>query len=152
MSTPLYRNPRAWRARIAQVAIWAGPAALGAIPFNTDGITPHETFWAFVLAALAAGVAIAMEIYLRRYVTAIDVDTNGIVFTTLTTFGRKQIRHGRNEIRHAGSRHDKANFGVSPRVDNQWVALHTTTGKFAYVLDVTPPATIDDKALRKALG
>lgn len=152
MSTPLYRNKRAWRARIAQVAIWAAPVALGTIPFNTDRITPGETFWAFVLAALAAGVAITMEVYLRRYVTAIDTDANSVVFTTLTTFGRRRVRHGRNEIHYAGRRRDRANYGVSPSVDNQWVALHTKTGKFAYILDVTPPATMDDNALRKALG
>ncbi|MBL8559114.1 MAG: hypothetical protein JNM47_10365 [Hyphomonadaceae bacterium] len=152
MTRNLYCNPRAWRARIAQAAIWLGVVAIGAIPFTTPSITPQETLIAYLFVALAVAAAVGVEIYLRRYVSAIDADANGVVFTTLTTFGRKQIRHGRGEIRHAGRRHDKARFGAAPSVDNHWIALHTAAGKFAFVLDVTPPATMDDDALRKALG
>ena len=77
---------------------------------------------------------------------------SGTVFTTLTTFGSKQTPHARSEIRNAGLRHDRANYPGAPSVDTQWISLHRKAGGFAYILDVTPPATIDEAALARALG
>lgn len=148
----LYRNPRAWRARIAQATLWLGVPLMISIPLTTPSTTPGDGVAAYVVAAVFLAAALGVEVYLRRYVTAIDADANSVVFTTLSTVGTQQKLHARGEIRHAGRRHDSAHFGFAPSVDNHWVALHTPDGKFAYVLDVTPPATVDDKALRAALG
>jgi hypothetical protein len=151
MST-LYRNPRAWRARVAQAALWIGAIAIAAAPLNSPPMTGGDQAIYAVGVLLVLGCAIAVEFFLRRYVVAIERAPDGALFTTLTTFGTMQRKRGRGEIRHAGARHDNTYYPGAPSVDNHWIALHRADGKFAYVLDVTPPATIDDKALRAALG
>jgi hypothetical protein len=149
----LYRNPRAWRARIVQAVVWVGLVAIAAIPLTPSApATTADLFAVSFGVVLAMAAVIGVEFFLRRYVVAIDAVEGGAVFTTLATFGQRRVRHGRNEIRHAGRRHDRAMYPGAPSVDNQWVSLQTTTGQFAYVIDVTPPATIDDAALQRALG
>lgn len=149
----LYRNPRAWRARIVQAAVWVGLAAMLSIPFAPS---PPPTAADLVATGfggvLAVGAAAGVEYFLRRYVVAIHATPSGAVFTTLTTFASKQTPHARGEIRAAGLRHDRAMIPGAPSVDNQWIALHRNEGGFAYVLDVTPPARIDQIALARALG
>lgn len=152
MSTSLYRNPRAWRARVAQGAMWVGVIAIATIPLNSPPMSGADMGVFIGGVALVLGAAIAVEIYLRRYVVAIDRADDGAVFTTLTTFATMRRKRGRGEIRYAGRRHDQSNIPVAPSVDNHWVSLHTATGQFAYLVDVTPPAQIDDKALKQALG
>lgn len=151
--TELYRNPRAWRARIVQVAVWIGLAVMISIPFTPSApATTADLIAVGFGVLLAIGAVIGVEYFLRRYVTAVHATPSGTVFTTLTTFGAKQTPHARSEIRNAGVRHDQAMYPGAPSVDNQWISLHRKEGGFAYILDVTPPATIDAAALARALG
>lgn len=152
MNTALYRNPRAWRGRVVQVALWVGVIAMATIPLNAPPMTGADMGVFIGGVALMLAAAIAVEVYLRRYVVAIDQAPDGAVFTTLTTFATMRRTHARGEIRYAGRRHDQSNIPGAPSVDNHWVSLHTPAGKFAYLVDVTPPAQIDDKALKQALG
>lgn len=149
----LYRNPRAWRARIVQVAVWIGVIVMLCIPFMPAApATPADRVAVGVGAALAIGAAAAVEYFLRRYVVALTVTPAGPVLTTLSTFGEKRTAHARNALRSAGRRHDAAMYPGAPSVDNHWIALQTADGGFAYILDVTPPAAIDEAALERALG
>ncbi|MDZ4775238.1 MAG: hypothetical protein SGJ23_00455 [Alphaproteobacteria bacterium] len=152
MSTNLYRNPRAWRARVAQAAIWIGLVALATIPLNAPPPTDADTAVYIGGMLLMIGAVIGMEIYLRRYVVAIDVSEGGADFTTLATLGHRRKRHGRGELRYAGERQDRFIAPGAPSVKNEWISIHDNRGRFAYVLDITPPATIDAKALKRALG
>jgi len=152
MNTPLYRNPRAWRVRVAQAAIWMGLAALATVPANAPAPTDADTAVFVGCMLLMIGAVISMEFYLRRYVVAIDLAQSGAHFTTLATIGHRRKRHGRGELRYAGQRQDRFIAPGAPSVRNEWISIHDNRGRFAYVLDITPPATIDDNALRKVLG
>lgn len=154
MTTSIYRNPRAWRVRVAQAAIWACAVFVVWIclfaPVNpNDGPADRIVMLAapvFVLACVAG-----FECYLRLYVVLIAQEADHIAVTTLATLHRRTLLLDKKRLRLGGQRHDRILPGLSPGVDNFSSRLRVTGWRLPLIVDETPPARLDRAALEKAL-
>lgn len=146
----IYRNPRAWRVRIAQAAIWAFPAALIWIAATAPaGTSAGELALVWSLAAVAAVLLLAFEIYLRVYVIEISTEREAVRITALATFHHRVIRPGAI-VGLGAERHERGSFGLSPSFNNRWLTLKLPGQWPPLIIDVTPPARLDRAALQRA--
>jgi hypothetical protein len=145
----IYFNPRVWRVRVAQTAIWAGAAALIWLFFSEDHATlatqDQIAVWFGLVFAIAC--VLAFEVYLRRYVVAIEREADGLAITTLATLHRRRL------LIRAGMLGQERNDRFVGRsvVDNNWSPLRLPGIWPPMVVDVTPPARLDRQALEAAL-
>jgi hypothetical protein len=143
--TKLYRNTRHGRLRLVQVALWLPAAFFVWLAWATRIEDPRNNHVAaLVLAPIFALVALALEVFLRRYVTALWRTASHFRVETLSTFGRTSRRHPLADVK----------FG--PVLKSDPVTTSLTTGfslnnahsrmrvrgrRLPYIIDVTvdPP-------------
>ena len=98
MSDPVdvvyFRNRRAWRMRVVQVAVWGGT---GLVIWLTSklGTNPNDSAADFVvvpiLAALCVAAVIVFELFQRQYLLEIRGHEGQLIFTTLATLHHRQF-------------------------------------------------------------
>ncbi len=147
----IYWNPRAWRVRFAQAAVWALPVALTWIAATADPATSAgELALVWGLAAAAAVLVLAFELYLRAYVIEITAEDRALRITTLATLHNRILRP--QSITGLGAdRHERGSFGLSPSFNNRWVTLKLPGQWPPLIIDETPPARLDRSALQRAV-
>jgi hypothetical protein len=145
----IYVNPRVWRVRVAQAAIWLAAAALIWLFFSEDHATmatpDRIAVWFGLVFAIAC--VLGFEVYLRRYVVAIVREADSLAITTLATVHRRRL------LIKAGRLGQERNDTFSGRsiVDNNWSPLAIPGIWPPMIVDVTPPARLDRQALDAAL-
>jgi len=151
---PLYLNPRGWRVRVAQAAIWLGALIilwlcfLAAPNFNNGPADQVVIVAAPIFSAFCVG---AFEIYLRHYVLAIAQADDKIIITTLASLHRRTLALDKRRLHLGGQRHEHTLPGLAPGVDNFSSRLRVTGWRWPLIIDETPPAALDRDALFKAL-
>lgn len=147
----VYRNPRAWRVRVAQAAIAAFAATAVWLFISEDhaGMATADRIavWFGLLFGLAC--FLAFEVYLRRYVLRIEREARGLAITTLAT-----VHHARLVIRDGSlgrERNDRSSFIGAPTVNNSWIPLNLPGRWPPFIIDVTPPAKLHRGGLEAAL-
>jgi hypothetical protein len=145
----IYFNPRVWRVRVAQAAIWVGAATLIWLFFSEDhatiAIEDQIAVWFGLVLAIAC--VLGFEVYLRRYVVAIMREPDGLAITTLATFHRRRLLIKAGRL--GQERNDK--FSGRSVVDNNWSPLGIPGIWPPMIIDVTPPAKLDRQALQAAI-
>ncbi len=143
----IYSNPRAWRVRIAQAAVWIGGALIVWLAFFSNGHVGSAAEQYFVWAMGVASIAVmgGTEVYLRAYVVRISKDWR---ITTLTFFGERSLIADPAAIRFGAERHD---FAVYRQVvNNFWVPMNVPGEMLPLIVDTTPPARFDVNAVERA--
>src|SRR5688572_29637696 len=89
----IYDNPRAWRVRIAQAAIWVfGGLIVWGVPFSGAPVgSQAELIFVWVIWALTLATLAGTEFYLRAYVLSIRFEGAQACITTLTFFGQRSL-------------------------------------------------------------
>jgi len=147
----LYFNPRAWRVRIAQAAIWLFGAAIVWIAFSEGAYaSAGEQVFVIVIALTMIGAMIGFVFYLRAYVVRITPGPDGWTITTLDALGETSFAFDPRTATLGETRHD---FMVARLiVDNQWATLRLPGRRIPLILDVTPPARLDRDAMERVIG
>lgn len=137
----LYQNRRAWRARVAQAAIWGGAAACvwvaAAAPRPNDTMADTIVVWVGVIFMLAC--VAAFEVYLRLYVLRIVRDDGALRITTLSTLHHRCVSVDAETASFSDERHEHAPPGLAPGHDNSWRGLRAKGHRFAFIVDTTQP-------------
>lgn len=146
----IYDNPRAWRVRIAQVAVWLFGAAIVWLAFFSNGHVGSfaEQIFVWVMGAASILVLAGTEFYLRAYVLKMRLETR-LEITTLSFFGRRSIEADPAAISLGRERHDL--WLYRSIVDNYWIPLNVPGEVLPLIVDTTA-ADIDMQALAKAAG
>lgn len=152
MSAPIYSNPRAWRVRIAQAAVWGFGAIIVWLAYFSGGPFGGEIERAFVWAigALVLAVMAATPLYLRAYVTEIEAGAQGVRITTLDVLGQRRFVVDASALSLGGVRHDHVQ--LRQVVNNIWLALRVKGRRAPLILDLTPPAELNARALERVLN
>ena len=141
----LYLNPRAWRVRIAQAAIWLGAAACLWLAFST--VNPSDDSLDRLVVYLAAAfmlcAVVAFEIYLRLYVLRIEGERDTLVVTTLATVHHRSVRLPVAAVSLGRKRREQAPPIRAPGYDNSWRGLRLEGQRFPFIVDVTEPTRLD---------
>jgi hypothetical protein len=143
--TPLYENPRAWRARIVQVAMWAFTAAMIWIaidPATAQVSSPGEMIFAQGMAGAAIVLALATEVFLSRYIIRITREGDALAVTTFLTLMHWTAHKPRRSVNLGRLRKDELRTAAAPSVSNQWRTLNVEGHILPYILDLTPPAVL----------
>lgn len=132
----IFSNPRAWRVRIAQAAVWIGGALIVWLAFFADGHvnSQGEQVFVWVMGAAAALVMASTEYYLRAYVVQMRLD-GGLRITTLTFFGQRDLVVDPASVQLGKERHD---FLIARQVvDNYWMPLRVPGEPLPLIVDTT---------------
>jgi hypothetical protein len=138
----IYDNPRAWRARIAQVAIWIGASACAWLVFEApanpnDGLADRIVGIAGAVLLLAA--LVVFEVFLRFYVLRIRRDGDTLLVTTLATLHHRTARLATVDVSLGPTIRDRSPDSVwAPSYDNLRRGLHAKGYPWPFVIDLTP--------------
>jgi hypothetical protein len=147
----IYENPRAWRARIAQLAVWILAAVMVWLAVSENQVdetmADRIALWFGLIFGLACLVGI--EVFLRRYVTAIDRAADGLSIETLATVHRRRVVVKGGSL--GGARRDELWLPGTPSVNNQWTTISAPGLWMPLVVDVTPPAKLNRALMEAAL-
>jgi hypothetical protein len=144
----IYNNPRAWRVRVAQAAVWVFGALIVWLAFFANGPvgSQGEQIFVWVMGALAALLMAATEFYLRAYVVIMRLD-GGLRITTLSFFGERELTVDPASVSVGAERHD---FFVGRQiVSNFWMPLRVPGEALPLIVDTTA-APLDGGALARA--
>lgn len=144
----IYANPRAWRVRIAQAAIWGFGAMILWLAFFSNGSVASmgEQIFVWIVGALTAVVMACTEFYLRAYVVGMRLE-GGLRITTLSFFGQRSFTVDPTSVRVGAEKHD---FLVARQVvNNFWTPMHVPGEPLALIVDTTA-ASLDMAALERA--
>ncbi len=144
----IYDNPRAWRVRIAQAAIWIFGALIVWLAFFSNGRVESEgeQIFVWVTGALAALIMASTEIYLRAYVVKMRLN-GGLHIRTLSFFGERKLVVDPAKVSLGRERHDVWNWRTI--VDNYWIPLNAPNELLPLIVDTTA-AAINMQALERA--
>lgn len=144
----IYANPRAWRVRIAQAAIWGFGAMIVWLAFFSNGPVGSmgEQIFVWVVGALMALVMAGTEYYLRAYVVDMRLE-GGLRITTLSFFGHRAITVDPALVRVGAEKHDF--FVARQVVNNFWAPMHVPGEPLPLIVDTTA-ASLDMAALERA--
>ncbi len=144
----IYDNPRAWRVRIAQTAVWIFGTTIVWLAFFSGGSMSSfgEQVFVWIVGALTACIMAASGIYLRAYVVKMRLD-DGLRITTLTFFGNRDLVVAPSEISFGRERHDV--WTVRSMVDNYWIPLNVPGELLPLIVDTTA-ARVDMQAWARA--
>ena len=145
----IYDNPRAWRVRIAQAAIWVFGSLIAWLAFLSDGPVESagEQVFVWVIGALMLLIMAGTEFYLRAYVLKMQLE-DGLEITTLSFFGRRSLTVDPGDISFGRERHDVWRFRSI--VDNTWLPLNVPREVLPLIVDTTA-AAVDIQALAQAV-
>jgi hypothetical protein len=143
----IYTNPRAWRVRIAQVAVFIGGALIVWLAFFSDGRvgSAAEQYFVWALGALGLVLMAGTEFYLRAYVVRISRDWR---VTTLSFFGERSFSADPTRIRFGAERHDISAY--RQLVNNFWMPMRVPGEVLPLIVDTTPPARFDKAAFQRS--
>ncbi|HRO02889.1 MAG TPA: hypothetical protein PLS69_04720 [Terricaulis sp.] len=144
----IYSNPRGWRVRIAQAAIWLFGGLIVWLAFFSNGRVDSfgEQIFVWVAGALAALIMAATEYYLRAYVIEMRLE-GGLRITTLSFFGQRSFTIDPADARVGGERHDF--FVGRSIVNNFWMPMNVPGEPLPLIVDTTA-AGLDMAALDRA--
>ena len=144
----IFSNPRAWRVRIAQAAVWGFGALIVWLAFFSDSRVESqgEQIFVWVVAGLTMLVMAGTEFYLRAYVIDMRVE-GGLRITTLSFFGQRSFVVDPVDIRVGGEKHDF--FVGRSIVNNFWIPMHVPGERFPLIVDTTA-AELNAAALERA--
>lgn len=144
----IYSNPRGWRVRIAQAAIWVFGGLIVWLAFFSDGHvgSQGEQIFVWVTGALTALVMACTELYLRAYVIGMRLE-GGLRITTLSFFGQRSFTVDPAAVRLGGERHDF--FIGRSIVNNFWMPMNAPGEPLPLIVDTTA-AGLDAAALDRA--
>lgn len=145
----IYENPRAWRVRVAQAAVFGfGVVIVWLAFFSGDPVSSTgEQIFVWVMGALVAAVMVGAPFYLRAYVVRISSDWR---VTTLDLLGQRTIVVDPSQISLGAERHDFAVYRSI--VNNFWAPLRVPGEPFPLILDTTPPARFDEAQFTRGLS
>ena len=146
----IYANPRAWRVRIAQAAIWGFGGVIIWLAFFSNGPVARqgEQIFVWVVGALMALVMAGTEFYLRAYVVDMRLE-GGLRITTLSFFGQRSFTVDPASVRLGAEKHDLSVVRVV--VDNYWMPLHVPGEPVPLIIDTTA-ASLNESALERAVA
>jgi len=136
----LYLNPRAWRVRIAQAAIWLGGGLCLWLTFfapPNPADRPIDHLVASVAAILMVFAAVAFEFYLRLYVLRIEREGEVLLVTTLATVHHRRVRLDPGGTSLGETRRERAPAFLAPGYDNSWRGLKAKGHLFPFIVDTT---------------
>jgi len=147
----IYFNPRAWRVRIAQAAIYGFAVLAGWLFLSEDhaGMAMADRVAVWFGLIFGAACFLAFEVYLRRYVVRIEREAEGLAITTLATVHQRTMRIHDGSL--GAERNDRSYLVGTPSVNNNWIPLRVPGVWPPFIVDVTPPATLNHGALHSAL-
>jgi hypothetical protein len=132
--TVLYRNTRSINLRILQAISWCSVIGMAAALWPLHYPAFSEDFWSAVGAiGLFVGLALALEVFLRRYVTALERSGGEIVVETLATVGRRRLTVPRASVVSSGPK----TLGSSRRGATQHISLQVGGHRLPFVVDIT---------------
>lgn len=143
----IYDNPRGWRVRIAQAAIWGFGALIIWLAFFSGGPVGSwgEQIFVWVIGAVVALIMACTEIYLRAYVIEMRLD-QGLHITTLSFFGQRSFTTDPAAVRVGQEKHDFLDIPFKPVVDNYWIPLRVPGHRLPLIVDTTA-AKLDTRAI-----
>lgn len=132
----IYANPRAWRVRIAQAAVWiVGAAILWLILFSGEAPQSQaDLYAAWICAPLAAAAIVAMAVYPYCYVVRLRV-RGGLEITTLSLFGQRTFNVNPALVALGALRNDR--LAARTFVNNFWRPLRVPGEMFPLIVDTT---------------
>lgn len=150
----IYFNPRVWRVRIAQAAVSLLAAGMVWLFVSEDHAAMTSGDRIAVWFGLIFGLAcfLGFEVYLRRYVVEVKRDGDALAITTLATVHHRTMRIRDGSL--GREQNDRSSLIGAPTVNNNWIPLRVPGVWPPFLIDVTPPATLNrsglDAALRRA--
>ena len=149
----IFRSRRAWRVRIAQIAVWATAVGLPLALATTPSAPPTSADW-IVLAlglSLLAAFVVGMEIYLRLYVLELRRIEGGLEAATLATLHHRRVRFEGGAGADLGEERREKGWYGGVSFDNQSSFLRVPGRKLPFILDTTPPNELHRGRLEAAL-
>jgi hypothetical protein len=144
----IYANPRAWRVRIAQAAIWVFGAPLVWLAFFSGAPVESmgEQVFVWVAGALMALIMAGAEFYLRAYVVDMRLE-GGLRITTLSFFGQRSFTVDPALVRLGDEKHD---FFVGRQIVSNYCAPLRVPGEPLPLIIDTTVASLNSAALGRA--
>lgn len=137
----VYRNTRWRRVRFLQALFWIATAGFAWLAWSTrvdDASNNHLA--ALILTPVIAAAALAMEFYVRLYVTALYASETDVTVETLSTIGRTRATYPMTDIVFDRERRTDPRTSVIAtgfHLDNTWRSMRVATRKWGYVIDTT---------------
>ena len=142
----IFANPRAWRVRIAQAAIWLGAALCVWLAFfspSNPADQPLDKLVAVAGASVTLSAAVLFELYLRLYVLRIEREGDALLVTTLATAHHRHVSLDLRATALGDVRHEEVGPGLAPGYDNLWRSLKAKGQRLPFIIDLTPPARFE---------
>jgi hypothetical protein len=142
----IFLNPRAWRVRVAQAAIWLSAALCVWLAFLAPASPADQALDEFVAAAgacLMLSAVVLFELYLRLYVLRIERDGDTLLVTTLATAHHRHVSLNLTAIEMGDARHEESGASLAPGYDNVWRSLKAKGQRLPFIIDLTPPARFE---------
>lgn len=137
----IYSNTRFRRLRFLQFVLWTPVAFFLWLAWATRIDDPTNNHVAsLVLAPLCALFAVALEIYLRHYVTRAWRSADAIRIETLSTIGRRVQIHPLASVTFAGERRSNPRATLAATgfwLDNSYSAIRVHGRRWPFILDTT---------------
>jgi len=137
----IYRNTRFWRVRFLQLVFWAPSLFFVWLAWATRIEDPTNNHVAsLILAPICALVAVALEVYMRHYVTRAWVSSESVRVETLATLGRRTGTYPLADVTFTGERHSNPRATMALTgfwLDNSYSAIRVHGRRWPFVLDTT---------------
>ncbi len=151
----IFSNPRGWRVRIAQAAIYIFGALIFWLAFFSNGRVESfgEQIFVWVIGALCVPIMLFMTAYPSYYVTHMRLLREGLEITTLTFLSQRTFLIDPARVQLGRERHDL--FIGRSIVSNFWHGLWIEGRKLPLIVDVTAAALNErelERAVRRAQG
>ncbi|WP_439574360.1 hypothetical protein [Phreatobacter sp.] len=137
----IYRNTRFRRVRFLQLVFWAPALFFLWLAWATRIEDPTNNHVAsLVLAPLCALFAVALEVYLRHYVTRAWVSSEAVRIETLATLGRQTSTYPLANVTFSGERRSNPHATMAATgfwLDNSYSAIRVHGRRWPFILDTT---------------
>lgn len=137
----VYRNTRFWRVRFLQMVFWAPSLFFVWLAWATRIEDPTNNHVAsLILAPICALFAVALEVYLRHYVTRAWIGPDAVRIETLSTFGRGIQVHPFANVTFVGERRSNPRATMAATgfwLDNSYSAIRVHGRRWPFILDTT---------------
>lgn len=146
----IFSNPRAWRVRIAQAAIYVFGALIIWLAFFSNGRVESfgEQIFVWVMGALCVPVMLFMSAYTYYYVTRLRLLREGLEVSTLTLLGQRTFVIDPARVQLGRERHDF--FVGRSIVNNFWHGLWIEGRALPLIVDFTA-SSLNARELERAV-
>ncbi|MCR6646193.1 MAG: hypothetical protein NVV62_17585 [Terricaulis sp.] len=146
----IFSNPRGWRVRIAQAAIYFFGAMIFWLAFFSNGRVESfgEQIFVWVIGALCVPVILFMAAYPYFYVIRMRLLREGLEITTLTLLSQRTFLVDPARVQLGRERHDL--FVWRSIVSNFWHGLWIEGRALPLIVDVTA-ASLNARELERAV-